>query len=220
MLSVPSSGRQTGLTLLEVLIAISIFALMGVAAFRVLNGVMASQAVAEQHSRELAKFQKALRAIDRDLQQVVERPVRRGGGRQLPALMVASGDYALELTRGGWQNPLQLPRSSLQRVAYDIGPHPKATERDSPFFGDEQRYLLRLFWTDLDRDGEQAPIVQPLLAGIEDFQVTVISDRGRHGRWPLPAGGTTPPAEAQALELSVTVPALGVFTRLYRVPLH
>lgn len=211
---------EKGMTLLEVLIALSIFALIGVGSYRVLAGVIQSQKVGEQHSMQLAQIQKALGVIDRDLQQVVNRPIRIGATQQLPALCVYTTDFPLELTRGGWQNPLQLPRSSMQRVAYDIGQHPRAGVEGSPFFGDKRQYLLRIFWPVLDRNDDVQPVVQALLPDIEAFEVSAISEAGRHRTWPLPVGSNASPPRLRALEFSVTSSTLGVMTRLYTVSLN
>lgn len=218
MVPTPKTGsRPGGFTLLEVLIAISVFALIGVGSFRVLSSIIDSQEIGDQHSLQLAQFQKALRIVDRDLQQLVDRPVRVERDRVLPSLMVYSGDFALELTRSGWRNPLQLPRSGLQRVAYDIGLHPGAGDENSPFYGDNRQYLLRIYWPQLDRSDDTQPVVQPLLADVEDLQVTVISTAGRHRQWPLKSPANRRP-ELKALEFSVTSSAFGVVSRLYSTP--
>lgn len=213
--------RQRGFTLLEMMIAISVFALIGVASFRVLNGVVDAQQVGERHSQQLAVFQKALLILDRDLQQVVDRPVRVGPDQTTAALRVFTGDYPLEFTRGGWLNPLLLPRSSLQRVAYDLGPHPAAEEPGSPFYGDQRQYLRRLYWYALDREQEQAPVVQALLPDITDLAITVVTDDGRQARWPPPAaaGADTVP-EAKALELTFSSGQFGDITRVYKLSLN
>lgn len=212
---------QIGLTLLEVLIAISMFALIGAASFRVLTGVIESQEQGDRHSVRLAAFQKAIAVIDRDLRQVVNRPVRAGPDRDLGALLVDSGEYPFEFTRIGWQNPLMLTRSNLQRVAYDIGPHPKADDAASPHFGDEKNYLRRLYWLALDRVDTEGPVVQVLLPAVDDFQVVVITRNGRHTRWPAPrvaaGAGTLFPI---ALEVNIGSSQLGQIKRLYPLEMH
>lgn len=210
-------SSQRGFTLLEVLIAISVFALIGVGSFRVLSSIIDSQKIGDQHSLQLSQFQKALRIVDRDLQQLVDRPVRVERNRQLPSLMVYSGDFALEFTRNGWRNPLRLPRSDLQRVAYEVGPHPGTGDENSPFFGDQRQYLLRIYWPQLDRGEDGRPVVQPLLAEVEELQVTVISTAGRHRQWPLKPSANRPP-ELKALEFSVNSSEFGVITRIYPTP--
>ena len=219
--STEGRSRQMGLTLLEVLIALSIFALIGVASFRVLSSVIDTQKTGDRYSRQLATFQKALFVLDRDLQQYVERPVRNGPQQELPALMVGSGDYPLELTRIGWANPLLLPRSALQRVAYDIGPHPQADNPDSVFYGDKRQYLRRIYWPVLDRREDVKPKIQALIPDVEELQVSVVTDRGQFNRWPPAAAGKSGEMPTpKALKLSLVSAELGAVTRLYKIESH
>ena len=211
-------SRQSGLTLLEVMIAISIFALIGLASFSVLSTTVESQRIGDQHSAQLARFQRTLVIVDRDLQQLVDRDIRVGSDQQLGSLLLRSGNYPLEFSRGGWQNPLNLSRSSVQRVAYDIGLHPQAGQEGSSFYGDERLYLRRIYWPVLDREETTTPLIQALLPEVEELQVAVISNKGRHIKWPLPAGnrsGKLP--EPKALEFSFTTAALGKITRIYKL---
>ncbi|OVY92993.1 type II secretion system protein GspJ, partial [Pseudomonas aeruginosa] len=67
---------QRGFTLLELLIAIAIFALLALATYRMFDSVMQTDQatrVQEQRMRELVR---AMGALERDLTQAVERPVR------------------------------------------------------------------------------------------------------------------------------------------------
>lgn len=221
MPAVGLNRQQSGLTLLEVLIAISIFALIGVASFQVLTSVIQTQKVGEQHSAQLGAFQKALTVIDRDLQQFVDRPVRRGQDNAVlvePSLSIQTGDYPLELTRGGWANPLLIPRSALQRVAYTIGEHPQAKDPDSVFYGDEQIYLLRYFWPGLDLDDDVEPLVQALLPGVEELQIALLTNKGLYTQWPPKNQvSTSKLPEPKALEFSFYSSELGMISRAYKI---
>lgn len=207
---------QAGLTLLEMLIALSLFALIGVASYQVLAAVVSAQRAGDEHSAQLATVQKTLAALDRDLQQPVRRPIR-SGEVSLEALQVNRGDYPLELTRGGWDNPLLLPRAQLQRVAYDIGPHPMAEQKGSPYAGDETLYLRRHFWTVLDRNEDSTVISQALMPGVEQLSLRLLSDQGPLDSWP-PVGGSpeaNDPPRLIALELRLQHPQWGAISRVY-----
>jgi general secretion pathway protein J len=212
-----------GLTILEVLIALSIFALIGVASYRMLTSVISAQEITNEHSVDLGQLQKTMLILGRDLEQSVARPVRLSTGVELPALQVNSGEFQLELTRAGRRNPLNLPRSSLQRVAYEVGPHPAKDRSDSLFYGDQRTYLLRYYWSSLDRGGRSKAQVQALLAAVESIEFRVISDRGELRQWPRAsvsrrADGAIEPAEKLlAISLRIDHGQLGEIDRLFRV---
>ena len=211
--------QQQGLTLLETLIALSIFALIGLASYRVLIVVTETQQAGDRASAQLAAFQKAIGLIDRDISQYLDRSVRSEEPDEGASLLLNGNRYPLELTRGGWSNPLLLARSSLQRVAYDLGPHPKANDPDSPFYDDKRQYLRRHYWLQLDRPEEQAAQVQAVLPEIDRLQVFAITNRGRLQQWPLARSGgdNSELPELLAIEFSFEHPQLGLFSRMYRV---
>ena len=110
---------RSGFTLVEVLIAMAITALVAAAAYAGLTNVLNGADRLRATGNRIRDLNRALALIDRDLRQVVERPVRDEFGAYQPAL--AGGPLAvfpLSLTRAGWHNSLQQPRSELQRVHY------------------------------------------------------------------------------------------------------
>ena len=106
--------RQRGFTLLEVLIAIAIFALLAMATYRMLDSVLQTDRGQRQQEQRLRELTRAMAAFERDLLQVRLRPVRDPLGDLLPALRGSSGrDTQLEFTRSGWRNPLGQPLRAL-----------------------------------------------------------------------------------------------------------
>lgn len=216
-------NRQRGLTLLELLIALSIFALMGAVAYRLLAGVIEGQRQANIQADELAALQKTLTTLDQDINAWLDRPVSLNG--ELQSSLILHEDYPILLTRSGWRNPLQLPRSQLQRVAYDIGQHPSKDEPGSRYYQDQSNYLRRLSWPVLDQIQNLEPRVQVLLAGVDAIDVWVISRRNklvrRHHEWPLLQQNSTDnpltAADVAAIELHLQHRTLGELTRLYKV---
>ena len=120
--------KMHGFTLLEVLIAISIFALMSMAAYQILQGVIRSGEISKRHSEELVTIQRAMLIIEQDFTQIVARASRSESedSDDIRVLNVAkslydSEDEGIEFTRLGWTNPLNmLPRSNLVRVRYRL----------------------------------------------------------------------------------------------------
>jgi len=118
---------SAGFTLLEMLVAISIFAMLGLAANVVLSTVIKNDEVTREFSDRLKAMQKGFGALERDLGQMVARTPRLlEGGRsstvfQTGSDMLDSESEALVFFRLGWLNPNGLlPRGSIQSVAYVV----------------------------------------------------------------------------------------------------
>jgi general secretion pathway protein J len=193
-----------GFTLLEMLVALAIFALLSVMSYSGLRSVMEQQSVTEQEAVQLGELQKIYLVMQRDFEQAVARAVRDEYGDELPPLM---GGDSLQLTRGGWNNPLGRPRSTLQRVAYA--------------YTDEQ--LVRYTWVVLDRAQDSLPLEQPLTEKITLMEVRYLDDKGEwKTSWPdttAAATGTTPPPPLpQAVEVTLEHKQYGELIWLFRMP--
>jgi general secretion pathway protein J len=148
-----------GFTLLEVLVAIMIFAMMSLAAYQVLQGVLRSSEISKIHSERLTELQRAMLIIEQDFTQIVARKSRQEGvdTEELRALTVGKGlfssqDQGIEFNRMGWANPLNLlPRSNILRVRYIL----------------QDGELQRLYFLYPDTVSGQQPEVQVLLKDIE-----------------------------------------------------
>ncbi|QSX33512.1 type II secretion system minor pseudopilin GspJ [Shewanella avicenniae] len=122
-----SSSRNSGFTLLEMLVAIGIFAMLGLAANAVLQTVIKDDEVTQDFAQQLKNLQQGFGAIERDIGQMVARKPRTAqGGRATTVIqsgkeMLDSESEAIVFFRLGWLNPGGiLPRGSLQSVAYVV----------------------------------------------------------------------------------------------------
>ncbi|MFT7133013.1 MAG: general secretion pathway protein J [Cyclobacteriaceae bacterium] len=190
--------RVAGFTLLEVLVAMSIFAVIGLGATQMLRTMIQTHERIQHKVTSFNGVTQAFSRLERDLGQIVNRPIRDEYGDYRPALTVATGDYPLEFTRAGWRNPAQRPRSNLQRVAYELS---------------SEGQLLRHFWLVLDRAEDSTIKTQVLLGGITDWRVNLIGENGETtDSWPVDAAAGSLPA---GIEMIVETKALGTLRRLY-----
>ena len=191
--------QASGFTLFEVLIAVSIFAL--IAAMTMTNliqvGKTGEQVSAAQ--RQLADIQFALGYLGKDLAQRIDRKVRDQYGDEQPELLVDAD--RLVFTRSGWSNLLQQPRSNLQRVEYRLV--------DST--------LQRRYWPQLDQGFEEQLLEQALLTGVEDFSVRLLT-RGQETLeiWP-PAVDQAAQPQPVALELTLELQDFGLIRRIFEL---
>ncbi|MCG9738897.1 type II secretion system minor pseudopilin GspJ [Shewanella insulae] len=126
-MSLKKNKTTRGFTLLEMLIAIAIFAMLGLAANAVLSTVMKNDEVTAEFAQRLKSLQQGFGALERDFGQMVARTPRLlEGGRGSTVIQTGkdlfdSESEAIVFYRIGWLNPDGLlPRGSLQSVAYVV----------------------------------------------------------------------------------------------------
>lgn len=159
--------RTRGFTLLELLVAVAILALVAVGSYRLLFDTISTRDQGIAHEKALRDLQRAQMILQRDLLQAAQRPVRDEFGDVQPGFVLAA-DKGLEFTRRGWRNPLQQARSDLVRVRYRI----------------ITNQLVREHWTVLDRARTSKPVQTVLLDDISDFRVQAHADGNWSETWP------------------------------------
>jgi general secretion pathway protein J len=167
-------SRNSGFTLIEAMIALSIFSFLGVAAYQLLSSTAALKEAGDKRFEVLSGLQSALRLLEEDLMQLSPRSVAGASADRLPALDGAPALGVLELTRSGLRNPLGLPRSRLQRVAWEV---------------DDEGTLLRHTWFDVDARNDTEPLTRVVVADVESLSLRF---RDAEGIW----GETWPPRES------------------------
>lgn len=136
--------RRSGFTLVEVLVAIVVFAIIGLASSAVVNSMMRTNEQSAEVRERLQQLQQAMLMIENDLRQAVSR-------------RTPEGDYYV---RAGWFNPGNLlARSELQPVRYIIN---------------EDKQLIRQHYTYVDMSATSDPTERVLLEGVTEFQVEPI----------------------------------------------
>lgn len=187
-----------GFTLIEMLVALAIFALVSAVSFSGILVMVDNRERVTDHADRLAAIQTAFSLLERDLQQAVARPIRDPLGDPRPA-MIAEDLADLEFTRSGRSNPLGLRRSELERVAYRI---------------DDDR-LVRLSWGVLDQQPEPLRRDRELLGGATEIELRFMdADREWREIWP-PAGALQgSPQLPRAVEFTVVLDDLDRITRV------
>ncbi len=197
---------QGGFTLMELLVAIAIFAILAVMAYGGLENVLEISHHATAQVARLTNIQSAVSLLSQDLTQVIDRPVRDEYGDMRPSFLGGSArdNQEIEFTRGGRRNPLGFPRSSLQRIGYRL----------------QEGRWLRLSWQVLDRAQDSKPISQIMVDHVDGLHFRFLDDAGTwHDQWPLDSttlvNSTVARVLPKAVEVEIDFPDLGRITRLY-----
>ena len=201
MHSTPSKP-QLGFTLIEILVALFIFAVVGLISAQLLGRTVDAYEVLDDRGQRLGQIHRAMLVVERDMLQFRNRSIRLAQNNPVPALMIGD-EGALSMTRGGWRNPLQRPRSELQRVGYRL----------------QGENLMRAYWPVLDRPGDEEPISQTLIEGVEELEFFAIDQNGEeHKFWPPNQGQGEGQLQIAGLVLRIYMAPVGVVERIWEVP--
>ncbi|MDJ0807234.1 MAG: type II secretion system minor pseudopilin GspJ [Gammaproteobacteria bacterium] len=198
-------GDEGGFTLLELLVAITVFSILSTITYGGLKTVLDAEQQTRKHLDRLSQVQIGLNLVQRDIEQASARPIRDEFGDTLPAMRSGSlTGMLLELTHGGYVNPLDRKRSNLQRVAYLL----------------EDNILYRLVWPALDRAQDTSPRKSILLEEVDSMEITYFDQLMEPQKeWPKPNirnDQTTPYPLPKAIEVTLELAGMGKIRRLYR----
>ncbi len=193
----------TGFTLVEVLVAFLIFAIIGVISSQLLSQTVNAQGDLAKRGERLGELHRAMQIVQRDVLQLIDRPIRDEYGDPRQAILIGT-DGAIEFSRTGWRNPLQLPRAEVQRVGYLL----------------QDNKLVRGYWPVLDRAQDTEPAYQTLLDDVERVEFYAVDASGNeHTFWPQSRSGAADPALALVgIIMRIEVAPYGVVERIWEVP--
>ena len=153
-------NQQKGFTLIEILLSLMIFAMLGMATYSVINSSIKGNEAVTAQNKTLTALQRAFTILESDITQLAQRQIRIDGEQPVKAYF-RSGEYMFDsdgigfgFVRDGWTNPqMILPRSELQAVAYRL----------------KEQKLQRLYFNYVDNEMGAEPRVQDLLMGVESI---------------------------------------------------
>jgi general secretion pathway protein J len=197
--------RTAGFTLIEILVALVIFAIMAMLSYRALAAVLDSR---EQLNAETQKWRDCalfFARVEQDLQGLLNRPVRSADDIIAPPFAVnpdVTAEAMLALTRSGFAQADGL-LAAPQRVGYRL--------RDGS--------VELLLWPHPDMAPRTAPQVFPVLSHVADFTVRALDARGNwQMRWPAVSNSASSAAieySPSLVELSITLSSGETLTRLF-----
>ncbi len=204
--------RTNGFTLVELLVAVAIFATIAVMAGTGLRSVLTARDVAEENADRLSELQRGINIIQNDITQIINRKVRDQYGDTLPAIEGSSSDGYIIFTRTGVQNPLKIRRSSLQRVAYLI----------------DDTDLVRQAWYYVDGAIDESAQESVIITDIDSLEFAFINESNKwEEQWPTAGSATSstsnnkmpdPDPMPKGIEVRMNLIDYGEITRLFAIP--
>ncbi|MCV3309592.1 type II secretion system minor pseudopilin GspJ, partial [Leclercia adecarboxylata] len=136
--------HQRGFTLLEIMIALTIFAVISTLAWQILDGAMRTSNATDRNAAKLNQIQRAWSLLERDFFQLQARAPRNDGG------VFVQQDNALELTTlNGMSGQVQ-----LERVRWRVDDH----------------RLWRDVWPTIDSPAGVKPEEVPIVAEVKSAE--------------------------------------------------
>ncbi len=191
--------NKAGFTLIEILFALFIFAILALLMTGALHHILNIEAASDKKAAQLADLQTTLLLFSRDITGAIDRPVVNNVDKTLG--FIAAPDSAT-FTHTGLANPFgRLARSTLQRVSWRL--------RDGQ--------LQRLTWGSPDVVASTQPAVRVMLTGIQALHFRFLDNKNLfYPVWPPPAG--TPQALPRGVEISIQSTAWGHIAQFYLLP--
>jgi len=206
-----------GFTLLEILVAISIFAVISAICYATLNHIVDDSRRLQSEQKKWTDLALAWKTMDEDFSFARARTVRNIDGERLPAFMGQPTDPravappSVEFTRGGMWVLASGTRPGIARIDYRLKDHK----------------LLREIWPNLDRAPEDKPTATTLLTHVKQFDVRFLDTGGQWvDHWPEGGNITTSGASntsaamtalPRAVEVTLRTDTVGTMTRILEV---
>jgi general secretion pathway protein J len=208
--------RRTGFTLIEVMVAMFIAALMLALGYSAINQAAKERVNLETKQARITEVQRGIRVVAQDFAQMVARTARdtEGGGEIQPAVVATNKtDTLITFSRAGWSNPAGVQRPAEQRVRYR--------------FVDGS--LVREYWLSIDAALNSEPRQRIVLTKVKSVEMRFLDPVSRNWRedWPaVTASGPVNPADIDlmlrtrplAIEVTIVFDDWGRIQRLFEIP--
>ena len=158
--------KRSGFTLVELLVAIAIFAVLSALGWKVFDYLIKIKERNTQHEQRLGQLQEAYQQVLRDTVQIV--PITANvAGQVQPAVMLQNGQ--LTFSKTGVTDPLMQGIPPEERVEY--------------IYKADEKKLYRYKYKNLNQTGNDQPETSVLLDSVDQFQIMLLNPN-EMAQWP------------------------------------
>ena len=212
-----AARTRAGFTLLEVMVAMFIAAIMLAVGYSAINQAAKERDNLNTKQARITEIQRGMRVVAQDFAQMIARTARdnEGGGNIQPAVLATNKDTTLiTFSRAGWSNPAGVQRPAEQRVRYR--------------FLDGS--LVREHWLSVYPALNAEPRQRILLTKVKSVEMRFLDPVSRNWREDWPAvtsvSGPVNPSNIDqllrtrpiAIELTIVLEDWGRVQRLFEIP--
>lgn len=159
-------SNRNGFTLVELLVAIAIFAVLSALGWRVFDYLIKVKDRNAVHEENLGQLQDAFLQIQRDALQIVPVTANVAGEIQ-PALIL--NNQNLIFSKAGVTDPLKQGLSPFERIEYQ--------------YNVQDKKIYRLKYSNLNVNQSAQPLSSVLLSDVEQYQIQILNPN-ELAQWP------------------------------------
>lgn len=157
---------KAGFTLVELLVAIAIFAVLSAMGWKVFDYLLKVKDRNATHEENLGQLQEAFQQFQRDTLQILPLTANVAGQIQ-PALRLVGQN--LSFSKAGVTDPLKQGLSPYERIEYQ--------------YNAQEKKLYRLKYANLNTSNSAQPLSSVLLTDVDQYSIVVLNP-GELDRWP------------------------------------
>lgn len=178
---------RSGFTLVELLVAIAIFAVLSLLGWKIFDYLLKVRDRNAEHEVHLFELQDAYQQILRDSLQIIPLSANQGGQLH-PALEI--DNQILRFSKAGVTDPLKQGLSPFERIEYR--------------YDADQKKLYRLKYTNLNTSNNEQPLSSTLLSQVDQYQIMVLTPQ-EVTKWPEVNIDPTKPNELKKLPKGIKI---------------
>lgn len=154
----PRAKPNKGFTLVELLVAIAIFAVLSALGWKVFDYLIKVKDRNAMHEQNLGQLQEAYLLMQRDALQIIPLTANIAGSQQAALIL---NNQQLSFSKAGVSDPLKQSVSPYERIEYVYDP--------------AEKKITRLKYSHLNVTQSAQPLSSVILSDVEDYQISILN---------------------------------------------